>query len=352
MSSDKLLFPVGTYDLIEDGIGNLGVAAMKAGYAGSQDIIFDVSSQKEEFFKTNKETLENFLDFLLNEDGCSDIPFSVDLKWNVIKKQRTQSSVRRNNCLALSGGLDSMASYLRLKTKGEESICCMFLNYQQEQLDFETRSFLDTILEFQINPYVVESIVFSDEEKNADHGWPFGGFKIPARNFTILAMMNKFLDLKSRESHSLNYGVYAGEIMDKNRDKSRRFFDEATEIFSNYNGVETIVKSPVGDMSKIEQLQFLDSVGHLDFALSTARTCVAPTEDPCMNCKPCFNRMLSVYFAGFKDRVPADQWTKLAESDIADEYSQHINDYTGVRKSDIESFLAFLADGTFNDSRG
>jgi 7-cyano-7-deazaguanine synthase in queuosine biosynthesis len=341
----------------EQGVGNLGVAAMLTGYRATDDVTFVISKSKEQFFTNNRERLENFVSWLLNEHGCAEREFSAKLIFKSVKSPpllyECSYSITQDidHCLALSGGLDSLSSYLELQVQGIRPQCS-FVDYNQAQLIFEKKSLLECAkrLSLDVSMFMID---VASVQPATTTGWPLDGFKIPARNFTILSLMDRFIDTDSdkwrehperEQTRTLNYGVYAGEIMDKNRDKSRRFFDECTSIFSEYNGVETIVRSPVAHMSKTEQLKFLDSVGYLDFALNTCRTCVSTTIEPCLNCKPCFNRMLSVYHAGFADRVQKSQWSRLASSSVVAEYGEHIDDYTGDRKRDIDEFLAFLVD--------
>ena len=346
--------------MMETGIGNLGVAAMIAGYAASDDVIVDVSNVKVDFFKSNKERLENFISWLLNEKGCAERTFSVHLSFkdtSPLTQQRFECSTielstpalarERLHCLALSGGLDSLSSFIALKDHKITPLCC-FVDYGQAQLEYERTSLAACKRKLKI-PTVGFTIDLGDVSPKTNTGWPIGGFKIPARNFTILALMDRFIDVdRSVEGpRSLNFGVYAGEIMDKNHDKSRRFFDECTSIFSEYNGVKTVIHSPVAHMSKVEQLRFLEKHHILDFALANCRTCTSATKEPCLDCKPCFNRMLSVYRAGFGDRVRPGQWNGLARSNIVKEYESHVDDYTGERKDDIQKFLAFLVDSLY-----
>lgn len=341
--------------MMETGIGNLGVAAMMAGYAGKDDITVDVSGVKMPFFTENKERLENFISWLLNEKGCAERTFSVHLSFkevsplhqvgfecNMEQLSTMTLATERFDCLALSGGLDSLSSFIALRANDIDPLCS-FVDYGQAQVGLERRSLVACQRRFNIP--VVSFTVFAKQTTIVScDGWPIDGFKIPARNFTILSLMNRFIDVDRSISatRSLNYGVYSGEIMDKNHDKSPRFFDEATDIFSSYNGVNTVVQSPVGRMSKVEQLQFLDHHDILDFALNTCRTCITDSPKPCLNCKPCFNRMLSVYVAGFKHRVQDADWKRMASSRVVNEYRDHVNDYTGDRKRDIINFLSFL----------
>lgn len=342
--------------MIETGIGNLGVAAMIAGYEAKDDISVIVTETKKPFFDGNKERLENFISWLLNEKGCAERTYSVHLSFDTrspMIQQRFECNMNelstpalardRLHCLALSGGLDSLSSFIMLKDYKVNPLCC-FVNYRQAQLEYERISLAACKRRFKI-PTVDFTIDLGGISPKTNTGWPIGGFKIPARNFTILALMDRFIDVdRSVEGPcSLNFGVYAGEIMDKNHDKSKRFFDECTSIFSEYNGVETAVHSPVAHMSKVEQLRFLEKHHTLDFALTNCRTCTSATKEACLDCKPCFNRMLSVYCAGFGDRVPSEQWKRLGRSDIAKEYKAHLDEYTGERKADINAFLAFLS---------
>ncbi len=330
------------YSSLELGIGNLGVAAMKAGYAGSNIIEFDIDESKYSFFENNKNRIEEFMDFLLNEDGCSDMEFSTELKWTV-KKTRGDKDVNvlSSHCLALSGGLDSLASYLTLLDDNIKSVSCMFLNYHQEQLKFEEKSFVDVVNKYNISTAIPIIVNFSDREMNNDKGWHFGDFKIPASNFTILSLLNRFLNTES-DFCSLNYGVYSGEIMDKNRDKSQKFFTECSDIFSEYNESPTMVRSPVSDMTKVEMMNYLSQRGDLEFALNTSRTCISTNDDPCMNCKPCFNRSLSVVLSGFEKMIPMHLLDKLSKSDTVKSYAKDLSKYQGERKKQIFRFLGFL----------
>ena len=155
--------------------------------------------------------------------------------------------------------------------------------------------------------------------------------------------MSSYLDI-TKDNPSLYYGVYREESLGMTRDKSPRFFKELSHILSLYFNKEVKVISEIINMNKIDELNYLNRTKELDFILKTVWTCVMSSEKMCMDCKPCFHRILAIYNAGFEKYLDKDWYKILYKSSPYKQYSDNIKKYGIVRKKEVEYFLKLIKD--------
>lgn len=344
--------------MIKLGLKNLGKVIMQCGYLGLDEAVFNVFTKEEmKFFKENANFIEDYLSHLLNEPGCSDKTFSVSLC--PTKKSLSYKSVdamheiyetrlKEKIVLGLSGGLDSMTSWLILKNAYRIKPLGVFFVYGQPQMSKEMKALLSLSNRYKI-PVKVDNLGINKtgirkyQKESSKDFWPIDGFKIPARNFSIVAGMTPFLDIETEEP-VVALGVYKDEIMPKNRDKSSKFFIETQNLLRLYYDNDNIkFISPIATLSKIDMIKYLKGIGEIEFVLKNTRTCVSNESDPCMNCKPCFNRTLSIVLAGHIQYLPEHWFIDLHGSEVLKEYQDNIDKYEGKRRKDIEKFSGIVS---------
>lgn len=340
------------------GMESLGISAMRAGYYGSNDIQFDIFSAKDEFFfKLYKDQIEELMDYMLNEPGCSEKTFNTNLV--PVRRKMTAENIQchrvalfglkgYNISMPISGGLDSFVSWYMLTEKGlREKIAKVFVNYGQSQYRNELLALerLSTKFLFHYNLWNINldkyRIMNFQQKKNDNLYWDIDGFKIPARNFMLLSLSLRYLD-RDLSDYWICYGVYKGEIMPKNRDKSLEFMSRTSDMFSDYFCKDVKVFSPVMKMEKVDMIKYLADKGILNDVLKYSRTCIASSLEPCYACKPCFNRIMSVVLAGYPEYLNTEWAIRLYHSKVFMDYQNNIDKYTGKRKKNLAKFIEII----------
>lgn len=320
---------------------SLGLHMYRMGYIGN-GMIDPVYVDNVEFFNDWKTKLDRFTNFLLNEKGCSKNKIKSDLDFIQGVKTLTSKvnySYPNNNFIAFSGGIDSLVSYLIMKEDRSPTMPMLyFWNHEQDQIKhelkslehFEKRLGID-VLKFNVNP---DSLGCS---KETNFGWKLGDFKIPARNFVLVSFPTMFIN----HDCNIGLGAYKGEIMNKNRDKSKRFFKFCSELFSDYFNKEIKVYSPVGKMAKSEEIDYLYNHG---IDIGETRTCITGNKDPCGKCKPCFNLWVAIENSNFSDGFGITNLyrRRIKRSKILDYYKKNLNNYPLERRKEISKAINSL----------
>lgn len=296
---------------------NLAESVYYCGYLGIDDIHFECS--RPEFFIENKNQIDNFIDYLLNEPGCSDRIFKTNIIPIQSNIKEEQSIFSRRDLLAFSGGIDSLTSYFLM-----DNPICVFADYQQPQLKQEDEAVQHYGCYLNIDVELYKVI----RKPDVGFGWPLNGFKIPARNFLMMSTLTGFI----KGDSNLGLGVYKGEMIDKNRDKSKRFFAELTDLFSKYYDAQIKVYSPIENMTKSEEINFLIQ-NYVD--ITDSRTCVSSEDEPCGKCKPCFNLWVSLKNSNYSHLIKPEWEEKIKNSGLIDWYRVHLDEYDTDRKSEL-----------------
>lgn len=301
-----------------------------AGYNGADKIEFEVCDI--DFFKQNRKELEAFVDYLLNEPGCSKKKFSVKLNPIFYKTSELQTEIdftANHDLLAFSGGIDSLTAFFKM-----DNPKCFFVNYEQPQLFSEFFA-----MDWYARQYRIDYTVYTAPKKPdivRKSAWKLNGFKIPARNFLITSLLaTQIQSVNSR----LGLGVYKGEILDKNRDKSQYFFDYLTEIYTKFYQVPVLVYSPIADMKKSDEINFLYDLG---IDITKSRTCVSGSVKPCGHCKPCFNLWISLKNSKHPELIDPQWEKKILKSGYIDIYRKNIEQYDKERQEEILNAISSI----------
>ena len=285
-----------------------------------------------DFFKQNRKELEAFVDYLLNEPGCSKKKFSVKLNPIFYKTSELQTEIdftANHDLLAFSGGIDSLTAFFKM-----DNPKCFFVNYEQPQLFSEFFA-----MDWYARQYRIDYTVYTAPKKPdivRKSAWKLNGFKIPARNFLITSLLaTQIQSVNSR----LGLGVYKGEILDKNRDKSQYFFDYLTEIYTKFYQVPVLVYSPIADMKKSDEINFLYDLG---IDITKSRTCVSGSVKPCGHCKPCFNLWISLKNSKHPELIDPQWEKKILKSGYIDIYRKNIEQYDKERQEEILNAISSI----------
>lgn len=325
----------------EIGSGNdwerLSRAVYVAGYAGLEDITVEVS--QIDFFERNRERIEDFASFLLNEEEAAEMEFDISLQFRQIEEtvpKIRRSSPKSTDILSFSGGMDSLAAYYLMGKP-----LPVFVDYGQKHVDRE-REMVRTVAS---NSLVEMKLPSPQEVKegfgNPDEAWDADGFKIPARNFVFFSALSSHIAYGSSEAR-LAIGAYEGEISEKNRDKSVTFFSTLSDLFSEYFHGHVVVESPVSRMTKVEVANVLagEDLDHWQIPFCDSGT-------RCADCKSCFNAGLAFELSDIEMDDPRyNEWLDdLLDSNTATYYRNNLDAYEGRRKREIEQFLGGKEDG-------
>lgn len=210
--------------------------------------------------------VDDFFSYMVSDPKIG-AQINVRIKSNVGGDYNKSCDVIHQNCLLFSGGIDSLCAYRSM----DVSTLTMFIDYGESYNDLEwefAQHFARTKLEVELAPRL-----------------PCWKYIIPMRNFIFVAIAAMHAD-------NVYLAATAGDLTDRDPDKSIRFFIEASAILSKYYDREIQIKTPFGDMTKTDIVrQYLRS-GFSEYVLKQAVTCYNRPEEGklCGTCGACFRR--------------------------------------------------------------
>jgi 7-cyano-7-deazaguanine synthase in queuosine biosynthesis len=321
----------------------LAYSVYEAGYTGNENQVVRVSNC--DFFRKRRKLIEDLAEYLLNEPGAASMTFDMKFHFEELEVEKQEQQLHRSTeVVALSGGMDSLASYFMM-----DDPVPVFVDYGQKHLEREQEMVRslddDRLIEMELRP---GRDIVGEEPVNL--AWAPDSFKVPARNFVLFAALSSF-GAYYGEPVELAIGVYEGEIKTENRDKSVEFFSRVGALFSQYFKTPVRTYSPVSRMTKGEVADEL--VGEID---NLFKIPFCDSGNRCGECKSCVNFSVAIDQSSadithdqyeststddFLSRYPtfADWMEHVANSPMGDYYAENIDEYDGDRKREIEGFL-------------
>lgn len=214
--------------------------------------------------------------------------------------------LKKRLCIGMSGGLDSYCAFIKAaQSSFYEEVTLLFHNYgqpfykEEESVVTEIRGAIagatnpfkaDTDrLAYLKGPKINWVTVHTNLVPQGQDISDFENYIVPARNLVIAAECSNYGNtvwiVANRRS---NEGVGT-------RDKTSRFYNSASDIFSEFYGFQVTVESPFFTQSKLQMVQNHLAEGWSKDALVATFSCYAkpdPTSDikACGKCGACWKK--------------------------------------------------------------
>jgi queuosine biosynthesis protein QueC len=248
--------------------------------AGKPVIIFDPYKQVRNLFLKKSAT---HIAHSMNE--------VIDLVYEIYGQQKSSFVEEYNALLLASGGLDSTVLAYKLLSEGRK-VLPVFLNYGQHFAHTEY-STLTKVLPNELVPHIkvvnIEDIFKNSKSRMIQEPnlWiddvSADELYLPYRNLlflSIAASMAQTLDIRNVYSAFINSN-HAKEI-----DCSKEFFENLSEMLSEYGTVDVII--PFRDFSKSDVI----NLGlKLKVPIAETYSCQANSQTPCGVCPNCVDRI-------------------------------------------------------------
>jgi 7-cyano-7-deazaguanine synthase in queuosine biosynthesis len=288
----------------------------------------------------NKKELDQFLSYLLNNKKYAPINYDINLSLNKIS---TAKAVKKNDfdCIILfSGGIDSTAALLLALEKGMNPLL-LWVGFGQknEKEEFNAITKVSNKLGKKV------AIVKINLKKYIDDGWKDWDYIIPARNFIFVSMAAAILGNSTCKEGCIFMSAHKEEIKDSNTDKSKRFFNKCTEIFSKYYDKKIIVATPFYNATKVEILNYWKRNWINKFRITPYETITCYYGNNCGDCNACYKRNLALVAAGFKPDSDLKKNIFLdSQKIILNDFLKRIKTFSKERKYEYIIALLLMKD--------
>lgn len=222
-------------------------------------------------------------------------------------------------------GIDSTSAIFRaLDTFDSSEIICIWVEYEQPYSEKEASAFdqIKRSLPNDINTLKVASSCKAFPEDETP--W---GYIVPARNLFLAAIGSYF---------SNEIWIVATKRVEAAlgaADKTNRFFENSSAIFSEYYGESVKVTSPFYDVTKPQVVKYVrDNWPQEVDTLKLTNTCYNPEKEFCGVCKSCYKRWIAMTLNGIKE----DYLVEPPETDVFwDKYIWKEKSYGFERYADL-----------------
>lgn len=211
--------------------------------------------------------VDDFFSYMVSDPKIG-AEIDVRIKSRRVTDSEKSCEVIHKDALLFSGGIDSFCAYRRLEGI---DILPIFFNYGEQY----------NALEWEFAQKFCH-VTFDLELEKRLNCWDY---IIPMRNFIFVA-------IAARYANNVYLAATAGDLTDRDPDKSVQFFTDASAILSKYYDREIQIKTPFGNKTKSEIVRdYLDS-GYNTDALKSAVTCYngISGDKLCGICGACFRR--------------------------------------------------------------
>lgn len=216
----------------------------------------------------------------------------------------TEKKLKRVRCLPSSelkpdddlaimfgGGIDSFCALHKVLSEGlpKGRITVIHVDYGQPYRNAERMVFwklvnlLEKVWRSDVRQLALTVNLIPEEHRKADLSWE--NYIIPARNLVLAAVGAEYAS---------RVWIIANSRQDETvgaRDKTKRFFRLASDIFSEFYGSRRVVESPFINKSKVEAVkEYINNGGSWD-SLSRTFSCYHPVDGMhCGVCYACYKR--------------------------------------------------------------
>lgn len=282
-------------------------------------------------------TLNNFLSFILNDKRAAPRRFTIDLSF----AHRDNAYTRINNIFPLehhsqcfigfSGGIDSTAGILYALDRGW-SVQPVWIGFGQKNEGQEKAVVQRLSRVLGLNTCYISI----DLQKYVEDGWSrWKSGIIPGRNLLFASIAAQIASMSSQELSKIYICAHKEEVTDTNTDKSLRFFQMCTELFTSAYKKKIVVETPFLKITKPEMVSYWWRYWKDKYGLAPDDTVSCYVGSNCGVCKACINRAIAFSCA----EVPLENFRinpfRDVEKVIATEYLQRFDSLDLDRKLDF-----------------
>jgi hypothetical protein len=134
-----------------------------------------------------------------------------------------------------------------------------------------------------------------------ENGWKEWDYIIPARNFFFGCIAADILSRSTRESCKIVMAAHEEEIKDENTDKSKRFFETCTTLFTQHHSKEITIMTPFESITKTQLLAVWLRSWNSKYSVSPYITTTCYYGNNCGRCKSCYKRAIALVSAGWNE---------------------------------------------------
>lgn len=289
---DSKLINIKNIDLL-DAFTKVAILTVLAGYKKS-DYIF-VDDKFNENIDLKK--LSRYLSYVLNHKELAPRKFNLKIvdRKNFIPKFDISKKNRYDGILSFSGGIDSTAGLLNSLDKGQ-NIQPLWISFGQRNDKAELDVVKKILTKLGINPLIVKM----DIKEQILKGWKDWNYIIPGRNFLFVCFANAILKHSIKREVFIYLCAHKDEMKHRrNTDKSKYFFNKASDLFSLDSGKKIVVGTPFANVSKTEILSYWRKYWVEKYQINPHNTTTCYYGRGCGKCEACLKRTISLLASGF-----------------------------------------------------
>lgn len=273
---------------IDEVVGNALLLTL-AGYLEKDDITIN----GEQYF--NKKRLEQFFSYILNDKRAA--PRKYDLQLDFSNKKQDAISAKKNNykyIISFSGGVDSSAGLLYALDKGY-SVQPVWIGFGQKNEKDELEVINRICKKLKTKPTIIKINL----KKYVDEGWNRWKMGIiPGRNYIFASIAASMANLSSSDKNTIYICAHKEEINPVNTDKSKRFYNTCTEVFTESYKKDIKLTTPFFDATKPEIIYYWIKNWEKKYGISPEDTVSCYHGTNCGTCKACINRAVAFACSG------------------------------------------------------
>ncbi|MBU2639131.1 MAG: 7-cyano-7-deazaguanine synthase [Nanoarchaeota archaeon] len=242
-----------------------------------------------------KERLEDFLSYVLNNKKFAPINFKLNIDFTNNKTTPASNTKHDYDCVILfSGGFDSTAAFLKSLDEGLKPLL-LWIGFGQknERSEYEMVKKTSKWINYPV------SLVRLDLKDYINEGWKEWDYIIPARNFMFVCMAASFLSNSKKKDLKVFLSAHEEEIKETNTDKSKRFFNSCSELFTKFYETNITVETPFEKYSKAEIASYWNKKWIKKYKISPYYTITCYYGTNCGRCKACLKRNIALLVGGF-----------------------------------------------------
>jgi len=309
ITSEMLKIKYKNIDLRLDNFVKSSIMTTIAGYKKIQNFLINsVSINPKDYF-------QKFLSYVLNNRKYAPIEYKLNIEYNG-KNEKSQVKNNHFDCVILfSGGFDSTSLLFHALDKGLNPLL-LWVGFgqknQKEELNIVKKVSKKLEREF--------SIITLDLSKYIQEGWKDWDFIIPCRNFMFASFAASILSNSSYKKSYIYTGVHEEEYLNKNTDKSPRYFRSCNKLFKDNYNKDIIIDTPFKKTSKTELAAHWKNVWFKKYNIKPFSTISCYYGSNCGKCNACLKRSMSLVASGWGLDPDIKIHPFSSKSDIINEY--------------------------------
>ncbi len=241
----------------------------------------------------NPKELDEFGSFILNDSRAAPMNFTLKTKYLVkhnLHKKTLSPSQTYDSVLSFSGGIDSTAGLLLELEKNIKTLpVWVGFGQKNESDELKVINHISSKIGIEVKKIHLN---FKDYVDNGWSRWKLG--IIPARNYLFASIAANILDRSTKNSGGrILICAHKEEITPINTDKSQRFFETSSRIFSKFYQKKILVETPFRWYTKPEIVSIWHRKWEKKYNIKPQDTVSCYYGNNCGVCKACINRAIA-----------------------------------------------------------